>query len=422
MADPHRRRIQIFHLAVEKPERISRAPTQPPYTTPRGLCDFRRPLVLLQSESAALSDRIYTGIIGVFLFNVESMIFFFWTWILMCSTSNIMFPGLLSGRYHYVTKWLALTLPVLQTAIINIPVVMATTIPQIILYNLFLVVPVFTGSICLIIILYNFSRARWNASWSHSAWSKKLRVWQLWDRGQQANFNASHSDPSQVFSQTSIPASGAHAIAQNRRKEEDRYLLLRFCVCFIIVSLFQLSFIFSQVVNSRAAYARMQPDAEKPIYGWTKSQQLTDWAFFIAGSSIGYFISLLFGTTQECRRVHRQQIQRFRTWREKRRTRRQEEALLDVEVMKFEQPAVFAVPAAQRFGAQRSITLEALKRPEKVRGGYRGEELGETWSPLYHPGGYGSRGRGYENGGRAPQRNTTVRSQNIITITGGDVV
>lgn len=73
----------------------------------------------------------------MYLFNVESLFFFFWTWTLFCSVCGIRFPGLLSGRYHLITKALGLLLPAVQVAVTNIPQVMATTVPMIVVYNVF---------------------------------------------------------------------------------------------------------------------------------------------------------------------------------------------------------------------------------------------------------------------------------------------
>lgn len=47
--------------------------------------------------------------------------------------------------------------------------------------------------------------------------------------------------------------------------------------------------------------ARKQPDAPPPILGWTRNEQLADWAYYIASGSTGYLMLIVFGTTRESR-------------------------------------------------------------------------------------------------------------------------
>lgn len=54
------------------------------------------------------------------------------------------------------------------------------------------------------------------------------------------------------------------------------------------------------------------PTAKYPTLGWTKTQQLSDWAYYMAGSSTGLLIVLVFGTTRESRAQAHSLFRRFR--------------------------------------------------------------------------------------------------------------
>lgn len=203
------------------------------------------------------------------------------------------------------------------------------------------------------------------------------------------------------------PSAAASSI---RRKEEDRFLLLRFCLCFVLISLFQLSFIYSQIVEYQNQWKRRQPDAPKPTYGWTKSQQLTDWAFFFAGSSVGYFAFILYGTTRECANTRRRLVQNIRKWwAEKKAVKQKKEEtqnILDHGLRKYQLQQYDDHQHTRE--ASPAYDMNPLKRPENVY-------LEETWTPLYHPGQYpGSGGRPHreQHKERLPLR--------IVTIQGGN--
>lgn len=74
----------------------------------------------------------------------------------------------------------------------------------------------------------------------------------------------------------------------------------------------QTSFMSSNATYANGVLGRKSPDAPEPLLGWTRNEQLADWAFYLASGSTGYLMLIVFGTTRECRIQVRHLWARFR--------------------------------------------------------------------------------------------------------------
>ena len=97
----------------------------------------------------------------------------------------------------------------------------------------------------------------------------------------------------------------------HKSSKEDKWIILRFIAGFLIIGALQTSFLYSQYEYADHVVKLRSPDSPSPQFGWTKKKQLGDWAYYMAGSSTGILIILIFGTTPDSRTQARRL---FRRW------------------------------------------------------------------------------------------------------------
>ena len=96
-----------------------------------------------------------------------------------------------------------------------------------------------------------------------------------------------------------------------KSSKEDKWIILRFIAGFLIIGALQTSFLYSQYEYANHVITLRNPSSPFPEFGWTKKKQLGDWAYYMAGSSTGILITLIFGTTPDSRT---QAKRLFRRW------------------------------------------------------------------------------------------------------------
>lgn len=96
-----------------------------------------------------------------------------------------------------------------------------------------------------------------------------------------------------------------------KSSKEDKWIILRFIVGFLIIGALQTSFLYSQYEYTRHVISIRDPSAELRQGGWTKERQLGDWAYYMASSSTGILVILIFGTTPDSRTQSRRLLRRW---------------------------------------------------------------------------------------------------------------
>ncbi|KAI5791672.1 hypothetical protein DFH27DRAFT_527439 [Peziza echinospora] len=200
--------------------------------------------------------------IRVYFFNVESLLFFFWSLLLCLSLWEVKWHWARSQTFIVVSRYVCFILPGLQAMAISLPPVKAREILHLVLMDSIMVVTMTFGAVFLMLVLI------------------KLVI-------------------------VAMSSKRAPSMRDDRRKsksnKEDRWLMLRFLISFLVLVALQTSFLYSQYDYAKIVIDLRKSDAAFPSIGWTKMEQLKDWAFYMAGSSTGILIALVFATTPESR-------------------------------------------------------------------------------------------------------------------------
>ncbi|CUS09574.1 unnamed protein product [Tuber aestivum] len=187
-----------------------------------------------------------------YFFNVESLLFFFWSLMLFVSVWEIQSRMLKCDRFIAGSKWISFLLPAVQAILSNLP------------------------------------------------------QWRPYD-------HSHHPSPSQPRPKTAHSTTSSTSTATTS-DNEDRFILVRFVAGFLVIGSMQTAFLLAQYYYAKDMIKRRSPFAEEPHLGMTAKQQLVDWAYFLASGSTGYLILIAFGTTRESRRQVRRIAAKIRTF------------------------------------------------------------------------------------------------------------
>ncbi|KAF8454572.1 hypothetical protein BGX38DRAFT_1140975 [Terfezia claveryi] len=97
----------------------------------------------------------------------------------------------------------------------------------------------------------------------------------------------------------------------HKSSKEDKWIILRFIAGFLIIGALQASFLYSQYEYANHVFTLRSQNSPFPELGWTKKKQLGDWAYYMAGSSTGFLIILIFGTTPDSRTQAKRLLRRW---------------------------------------------------------------------------------------------------------------
>ncbi|KAF8460270.1 hypothetical protein BDZ91DRAFT_739459 [Kalaharituber pfeilii] len=231
---------------------------------------------IVYKSSPDLSLKI-TFAIRVYFFNVESLLFFFWSFLLFTSVWEIHWSWIRNQRFVTVTRYFSFILPAIVSILVNLPAIMAHEILHLALLDFIMVITITCGVIFLLLNLLKFILVAMSRNRSR----KHQRIHMQDDRG------------------------------TLKSCKEDKWIMLRFIIGFLVIGALQTSFLYSQYEYAMAVMELRKPDAPAPVLGWTKTQQLSDWAYYLAGSSTGILMILIFGTTQESRMQARKLFARY---------------------------------------------------------------------------------------------------------------
>ncbi|KAF8430222.1 hypothetical protein EV426DRAFT_10194 [Tirmania nivea] len=215
--------------------------------------------------------------IRVYFFNVESLLFFFWSFLLFTSVWGIRWPWVRNPKFIAVSKYFIFVFPGLVSIIINLPETQKHATVHLILMDFIMVTTISCGIIFLLLILTKFVLVALEGHRSR----KRQRIRVQDDRPLQ------------------------------KSSKEDKWIILRFIAGFLIIGALQTSFLYSQYEYANHVITLRNPNSPFPEFGWTKKKQLGDWGYYMAGSSTGFLIILIFGTTPDSRTQAKRLLRRW---------------------------------------------------------------------------------------------------------------
>ncbi|KAI1097329.1 hypothetical protein F4804DRAFT_327941 [Jackrogersella minutella] len=215
--------------------------------------------------------------IQYYTYNVEAMLTLFWAIALTHTVFKLMhFPASRHVRHrtNQIVKIVAMILPAVLMALLRLNSVQDSQVAFLILANFNIMISLTIGSILLIAILIKY----------------------IYTRHRLVSWNAHY-----LFSRRSEESGGASIDVldqgDNRQSIYDRWLVLRFSIGFVVLAVFQLITILSEVsqlkthtVEELGDSADLSPERAK-----------TDFLHFLAGVSTSLLVFVVFGTTRNFR-------------------------------------------------------------------------------------------------------------------------
>ncbi|KAF7512792.1 hypothetical protein GJ744_000359 [Endocarpon pusillum] len=231
-------------------------------------------------------------LIRFYCYNVQSLLFLFWTIGLWHATRKAR-ADLLRLKDESIVlaaKIFAILFPILIVSTMHSQLIMKDPVLKLIWSNLILLASTTAGSIFLILILYTYIHVHRKAA------TKKPGPMPKMDFSFRMNRRASDA--------SEMPTKPA-AATDMRSIAYDRWLIARFLVCFALSNGLQVCLIVYYYLLS--AHNTELADRGGPDY--TLSSTQTELALSIPGVSLGLLIFIVFGTTAPFRREYRKWFQ-----------------------------------------------------------------------------------------------------------------
>ncbi|KZL83170.1 hypothetical protein CI238_04511 [Colletotrichum incanum] len=240
--------------------------------------------------------------IQYYCYNVEAMFVMFWAIALAQSVYKLNERGKLKrllNRLNAAGKIIAVLFPLCTILSLRIPALQDQFIPFILVADLPLMLSLAVGCGTMLAILIRYVQSR-----------RKLTT-----------FNASYGDSSQSGARhTETTASFSTGKAHPpRRSVYDRWLMGRFTIAFLALSIFEVTntlFQLSSINNNKKDAALTEPD-------FSLERAKATFALFLPGVTPGIFLFIIFGTTKTCRTlmVETFTLRRWRKLREEKRNK-----------------------------------------------------------------------------------------------------
>ncbi|KAI0602460.1 hypothetical protein F4775DRAFT_537336 [Biscogniauxia sp. FL1348] len=256
------------------------------------IMNLGRPEIAIAGPSVGVDLVLFY--IQFYSYNVESMLVFFWAGAL--TQSVFQFTDLanfksIRHKTNLIAKVLAVLVPILFVSLLRLDSVQSSYPAFLVLANVTMVVSLTLGSTLLAVILVRYIYTR-----------RRLLPW---------NICCPCSRNSQGIGHNTICS-----ISQSHRCSNiyDRWLVVRFTIAFVLLGVFQVATISTEVSQLRNGTREMLGDEPN----LSTSRATTDFVLFMPGVSTGLVLFIVFGTT----RTFRDKM--YRTFIPKRFQRREE--------------------------------------------------------------------------------------------------
>lgn len=247
--------------------------------------------------------------IQYYCYNVEAMCVMFWAGYLAQSSGARSKWKKILNRVNRAGKVFSVVFPLTTILMLRIPQVQQNFILFILLADLPLMLSLFFGCILMLTIFTRYVRSK-----------RKFLHWSE-EGGTSGTYGTGTGTGTGVDSRLesgSMAKSGSSSVAAPLRKKRpgiwDRWLMLRFTIGFVALSIFEVTntlFQIMAVTNAAADLASTEPDL-------SVERARATWIFFMPGVTPGLFIFIIFGTTTPLRRYMRETLVKLFCWRRRR--------------------------------------------------------------------------------------------------------
>jgi hypothetical protein len=243
------------------------------------------PEVAIANASVGVDLVLYY--IQYYLYNVQSLLVMFWAGELAQSVyglgTNTRKRQILR-RVNLAGKAISFLLPLTTILMLRSPVIQSHYIGFILIADLPLMLSLAIGSGLICAILTRYIRTK-----------KKITNW---NENQQSSNNQSEtgaSTGSTLYSSSTGKARGG--VSNQKKGIHDRWLMVRFCVSFLMLAIFEVTNTLFQVQS----VTNVKKDALLPEPDLTAERARTTFFLFLPGTTAGIVLFIVFGTTSACR-------------------------------------------------------------------------------------------------------------------------
>ncbi|KAL2209794.1 hypothetical protein CC79DRAFT_1380030 [Sarocladium strictum] len=207
-------------------------------------------------------------------------------------------------------KIVAMLFPLTTILLLRIPQIQENFVVFILIADLPLMLSLLCGCILMLMIVgrYVQSRRRF-LHWSDNVGNSASNM------GTSSNNNTNSGS-----GKTTLTSSLPHANGKQHRNMWDRWLLVRFTIAFLCLSVFEVTNTLFQVM----AVTNRDHDAKSSAPDLSAERAKTTWLFFMPGVTPGLFIFIVFGTTTPLRKYMHETLVPKRWQRQHRKDRRED--------------------------------------------------------------------------------------------------
>ncbi|KDN65729.1 hypothetical protein CSUB01_06185 [Colletotrichum sublineola] len=264
--------------------------------------DPNNPEQAIANGSVGMDLALYY--IQYYCYNVQAMFIMFWAIALAQSVYKLNERGKLGrmlAKVNAAGKIIAAVFPLCTILLLRIPALQKQFVPFILVADLPLMLSLAVGCSTMLAILIRYVQSR-----------RRL-----------TSFNASYGASSQSGSRSADVTvnSSTNKSQTTQRSVYDRWLMGRFTIAFLALSIFEVTntlFQLAGINNIKKDEALTEPD-------FSLERAKTTFALFLPGVTPGIFLFIIFGTTRSCRRLILETVtlRRWRRLREEKRTKTQ---------------------------------------------------------------------------------------------------
>ncbi|KAI6369767.1 hypothetical protein MCOR25_004394 [Pyricularia grisea] len=258
------------------------------------------PEIAIANGSVGLSLVLYY--IQYYCYSVEAMAVMFWAGYLAQTSNNRSKWKKVFNVINRGGKIFAVLFPLTTILLLRIPKVQENFVVFILLADLPLMLSLLFGCMLMLIIFTRYVNSKrkflhWGEDGNTGTYGTGTGVESTLESGHRP----ATRDPKASTTTTTVTS---NAPRKKRQGIWDRWLMLRFTIGFVALSIFEVTntlFQIMAVTNATSDLAAAEPDM-------SPERASADWIFFMPGVTPGLFIFIIFGTTTPLRRYMREKF------------------------------------------------------------------------------------------------------------------